>query len=35
LRVFLCRVRAALDPALAPVLGTAAAPAAAPGGGLL
>jgi hypothetical protein len=34
LRVFLCRVRAALDPAPAPVLGMAAA-AAAPGGGLL
>src|SRR6202044_486111 len=34
LRMFLCRVRAALDPAPAPVLGMAAA-AAAPGGGLL
>jgi hypothetical protein len=32
--MFLCRVRAALDPAPAPVLGMAAA-AAAPGGGLL
>ena len=34
LRVFLCRVRAAFDPAPAPVLGMAAADAA-PGGGLL
>ena len=33
-KVFLCRVRAALDPAPAPVLGMAAADAA-PGGGLL
>jgi|HubBroStandDraft_5_1064220.scaffolds.fasta_scaffold94487_2 hypothetical protein len=33
-KVFLCRVRAALDPAPAPVLGMAAAEAA-PGGGLL